>query len=189
MLFRSPYEAEHGGLRFVVIDTLDVGRHGGMVCEVRAAWLKARLREKKNVPTVIVMHHPPVDTGIEWMSALSCEEWVQRVAKVITPAKQVVAVLAGHVHRPIATGFAGKRLVVCASTAPLVALDLEAVDPLHPDGRALIIGDAPAYAIHYWDGTNLLSHFEIAGPRNVIASYNSNLQPMMKAFLEERGTG
>ena len=89
----------------------------------------------------------------------------------------------------IATGFAGKRLVVCASTAPLVALDLEAVDPLHPDGRALIIGDAPAYAIHYWDGTNLLSHFEIAGPRNVIASYNSNLQPMMKAFLEERGTG
>ena len=183
------YEAEHGGLRFVVIDTLDVGRHGGMVCEVRAAWLKARLREKKDVPTIIVMHHPPVDTGIEWMSALSCEEWVQRVAKVITPAKQVVAVLAGHVHRPIATGFAGKRLVVCASTAPLVALDLEAVDPLHPDGRALIIGDAPAYAIHYWDGTNLLSHFEIAGPRNVIASYNSNLQPMMKAFLEERGTG
>ena len=183
------YEAEHGGLRFVIIDTLDVGRHGGMVCEARAAWLKARLREKKDMPTIIVMHHPPVDTGIEWMSALSCEEWVQRVAKVITPAKQVVAVLAGHVHRPIATGFAGKRLVVCASTAPLVALDLEAVDPLHPDGRALIIGDAPAYAIHYWDGTNLLSHFEIAGPRNVIASYNSNLQPMMKAFLEERGTG
>ena len=36
----------------------------------------------------------------------------------------------------------------------------------------MIIGDAPAYAIHYWDGTNLLSHFEIAGPRNVIASYN-----------------
>ena len=183
------YEAEYGGLRFVVIDTLDVGRHGGMVCEARAAWLKARLREKKDMPTIIVMHHPPVDTGIEWMSALSCEEWVQRVAKVITPAKQVVAVLAGHVHRPIATGFAGKRLVVCASTAPLVALDLEAVDPLHPDGRALIIGDAPAYAIHYWDGINLLSHFEIAGPRNVIASYNSNLQPMMKAFLEERGTG
>ena len=183
------YEAEHGELRFVVIDTLDAGRHGGMVCEARAKWLKARLREKQDVPTIIVMHHPPVDTGIAWMSALPCEEWVQRVEKVIRPAKQVVAILAGHVHRPIATGFAGKRLVVAASTAPLVALDLDDVDPLHPDGRALIIGDAPAYAIHYWDGTTLLSHFEIAGPRNVIASYNSNLQPMMKAFLEERGTG
>jgi len=183
------FESEQGGLRFVIVDTLDEGRHGGMVCERRAKWLRARLREKKDVPTIIVMHHPPVDTGIAWMSALPCEEWVQRVEKVIRPAKQVVAILAGHVHRPIATGFAGKRLVVAASTAPQVALDLEDVDPLHPDGRALIIGDAPAFALHYWDGETLLSHFEIAGPRNVIASYNSNLQPMMKAFLEERGTG
>ncbi len=183
------YELEQGGLRFVVVDTLDPGRHGGMVCEARAKWLRARLREKKDMPTIIVMHHPPVDTGIAWMSALPCEEWVQRVAKVIAPAKQVVAILAGHVHRPIATAFAGQRLVVAASTAPLVALDLEDVDPLHPDGRALIIGDAPAFALHYWDGATLLSHFEIAGPRNVIASYNSNLQPMMKAFIEERGTG
>ena len=183
------YEVEQGGLRFIIVDTLDPGRHGGMVCEARAKWLKARLREKKDLPTIIVMHHPPVDTGIAWMSALPCEEWVQRVEKVIRPARQVVAILAGHVHRPIATSFAGKRLMVAASTAPLVALDLEDVDPLHPDGRALIIGDAPAFAIHYWDGATLLSHFEIAGPRNVIASYNSNLQPMMKAFLEERGTG
>lgn len=183
------FEAEHGGLRFVVVDTLDPGRHGGMVCEARAKWLRTRLREKKDMPTIVVMHHPPVDTGIAWMSALPCEEWVQRVEKAIRPAKQVVAILAGHVHRPIATGFAGKRLVVAASTAPLVALDLDDVDPLHPDGRALIIGDAPAFALHYWDGATLLSHFETAGPRNVIASYNSNLQPMMKAFLEERGTG
>lgn len=183
------YAVEQGGLRFVVVDTLDPGRHGGMVCETRAKWLKARLREKKDMPTIIVMHHPPVDTGIAWMSALPCEEWVQRVEKAIRPARQVVAILAGHVHRPIASSFAGTRLVVAASTAPMVALDLEDVDPLHPDGRALIIGDAPAFALHYWDGATLLSHFEIAGPRNVIASYNSNLQPMMKAFLEERGTG
>lgn len=183
------FEAEHGGLRFVVVDTLDPGRHGGMVCELRAKWLRARLREKKDVPTIVVMHHPPVDTGIVWMSALPCEEWVRRVERAIRPAKQVVAILAGHVHRPIATGFAGKRLVVAASTAPQVALDLDDIDPLHPDGRALIIADAPGFAIHYWDGSALLSHFETAGPRNVIASYNSNLQPMMKAFLEERGTG
>jgi Icc protein len=183
------YEAEHGGLRFVVVDTLDPGRHGGMVCEKRGKWLRARLREKKDVPTIVVMHHPPVDTGIAWMSALPCEEWVQRVERILKPAKQVVAIVAGHVHRPISSSFADKRLVVATSSAPLVALDLEDVDPLHPDGRALIIGDAPGFAIHYWDGASLLTHFEIAGPRNVIASYNSNIQPMMKAFLLERGTG
>ena len=183
------YEAEIGGLRFVVVDTLDPGRHGGMVCEKRGKWLRARLREKKDVPTVVILHHPPVDTGIAWMSALPCEQWVQRLEAILRPARQVVALISGHVHRPIATSFAGKRLAVAASTAPQVALDLDDVDPQHPDGRALIIADAPAYALHYWDGQALLTHFEIAGPRNVIASYNSNIQPMMSAFLRERGTG
>jgi hypothetical protein len=108
---------------------------------------------------------------------------------VVKPAKQVVGMIAGHVHRPIATSFAGKPLVVCASTAPWVALDLEDIDPKHPDGRPLILGDAPAFALHYWNGERLLTHFDAAGPHNVLASYDSNAQPMIRDFLKERGTG
>ena len=183
------YEQDFGGLRWIMIDTLDAGRHGGAFCELRAAWLTERLAERTEDPTIIVLHHPPVDTGIVWMSAEPQEEWVQRLRSAIAPAGQVKAMIAGHVHRPIATSFAGKPLMIAPSTAPLVALDLDHVDPLHPDGRALIIADAPAYALHRWDDGRLLTHFEIAGPRNVLATYDSNLQPMMKAFLEERGTG
>jgi 3',5'-cyclic-AMP phosphodiesterase len=183
------YEQDHGGVRWIVLDTLDSGRHGGMVCEDRAAWLKKRLRERKDVPTVIILHHPPVDTGIDWMSALGCEAWVQRLEAVVRPAKQVVAMIAGHVHRPIATTFAGKPLAVCASTAPLLALELEDIDPARPDGRPLIVADSPAYALHYWNGERMLTHFDVAGPRNVLATYDSNLQPMIRDFLRERGTG
>jgi 3',5'-cyclic AMP phosphodiesterase CpdA len=183
------YEMDQGGVRWIVIDTLDEGRHGGMICDKRAAWLKKRLRERKDVPTVIVLHHPPVDTGIDWMSALSCEAWVQRLESVVRPARQVVGMVAGHVHRPIATSFAGKPLFVCSSTAPWLALDLEEIDPKHPDGRPLILGDAPAYALHYWNGERLLTHFDVAGPRHVLASYDSNVQPMIRDFLRERGTG
>jgi 3',5'-cyclic-AMP phosphodiesterase len=183
------YEAEHGGLRLIVLDTLDEGRHGGAFCEARAAWLAGRLAEKTDQPTILVLHHPPLDTGIPWMSALPHEGWVKRLRAVVEPASQVRAMLCGHVHRAIAASFAGKPLVVAPSTAPLVALDLEDVDPMYPDGRALIIADPPAFALHHWDGERLLTHFEIAGPRHVLATYDSNLQPMMKAFLEERGTG
>ena len=104
------------------------------------------------MPTVIILHHPPVDTGIEWMSALPDEQWVRRLEAIVRPASQVICLIAGHVHRPIATSFAGKPLIVAPSTAPQVALDLDAVDPQHPDGRALIIADSPGYALHYWDG-------------------------------------
>ena len=183
------YEMDHGGVRWIVLDTLDAGRHGGMICELRAAWLKKRLRERKDVPTVIILHHPPVDTGIDWMSALDCEAWVQRLAQVVRPAKQVVAMIAGHVHRPIATSFAGKPLTVCSSTAPWVALNLEDIDPKDPDGRPLILADAPAFALHYWNGERLLTHFDVAGPRHVLASYDSNVQSMIRDFLKERGTG
>ena len=183
------YEMDHGGLRWIVLDTLDPGRHGGTICTKRAAWLKARLAERKAVPTVIVLHHPPVDTGIDWMSALGCEDWVRRLERIIKPAKQVVAMIAGHVHRPIATSFGGKPLTVCPSTAPWVALNLDDIDPKHPDGRPLILGDAPAFALHYWNGERMLTHFDIAGPRNVMASYDDNLQPMIRVFIRERGTG
>src|SRR4029453_10591189 len=154
-----------------------------------AAWLKERLKERKAVPTVIVLHHPPIDTGIDWMSALSCEAWVQRLEAVVRPAKQVVGMIAGHVHRPIATTFAGKPMIVCPPTAPWLALDLEDIDPAHPDGRALIVGDSPAYALHYWNGERLLTHFDIAEPRPVLATYNSNVLPMIRDFIRERGTG
>lgn len=183
------YEVDHGGLRWIVLDTLDAGRHGGMICEQRAAWLEDRLASRTDVPTVLILHHPPVDTGIDWMSALSCEAWVQRLEAVLLPATQIVAMVSGHVHRPIATSFAGKPLSVCASTAPTLALDLEDIDPAHPDGRALILGENPAYALHYWNGERLLTHFDTGGPRHVMATYNDNVQPMIRDFLRERGTG
>jgi hypothetical protein len=97
--------------------------------------------------------------------------------------------IAGHVHRPIATSFAGKPLSICCSTAPWVALDLEDIDPQRPDGRPLIVADPPAFALHYWNGERLLSHFDVAGPRNVLASYDSNAMPMIRDFIGERGTG
>ena len=53
------YEIDHGGIRWIILDTLDAGRHGGMFCAKRAAWLKVRLGERTKVPTMIVLHHPP----------------------------------------------------------------------------------------------------------------------------------
>src|SRR3546814_6377909 len=43
-----------GPLRFIILDTLEEGRHGGAFCDVRARWLADRVAEALDRPTVIV---------------------------------------------------------------------------------------------------------------------------------------
>ncbi|MBK7284187.1 MAG: phosphodiesterase [Sphingomonadales bacterium] len=180
------YEHESPGLRILFLDTLEEGRHGGAFCETRAAWLKARLAEKPDVKTLITMHHPPVEVGVEWMNTHPDEPWVQRVAEAVDGHDQIVGIICGHVHRPISVGWRGKTISICASTAPQVALDLSRIDPEKPDGRPMIIADPPAYALHRWNGRELVSHFDTAEDHDVLARFDATMQDLVRNLLNER---
>ena len=183
------YEVDAGPLRLLFIDTLEDGRHGGGFCEVRAAWLTARLAEKQDQPTVIVMHHPPVEVGVEWMNTHPDEPWVTRFSDVIAGHKQVLGMICGHLHRPITVGWRGRTVSICASTAPQVALDLNPIDPEAPDARPMIIADPPAFALHHWNGRELVSHFDNADEHVVLARYDHRMQGLVRSLLGERPGG
>lgn len=180
------YEHELSGLRILFLDTLEEGRHGGAFCETRAAWLKARLAEKPDVQTLIIMHHPPVEVGVEWMNTHPDEPWVHRVAEAVDGHDQIAGIICGHVHRPISVGWRGKTISICASTAPQVALDLSRIDPEKPDGRPMIIADPPAYALHRWNGRELVSHFDTAEDHDVLARFDATMQDLVRNLLNER---
>lgn len=179
------YPIDLDGLSLIVIDTLEEGRHGGAFCTARAEWLGARLAERRDRAVVIVMHHPPLPVGIAWMDPAADEPWIARFRGVLAEAPQVRAILCGHVHRPIASAFAGVPLLVCPSTAPQLALDLAPIDPEAPDGRPLILADAPGFAMHRWDGERLVSHVETAGEPEVIARYDAGTQGMVRGMMAE----
>jgi 3',5'-cyclic-AMP phosphodiesterase len=180
------YAVDLPGFRVLVVDTLEEGRHGGAFCAVRAAWLKAKLAEAPDVPTIIAMHHPPVELGIEWMNTDNKEPWVARFAAAIEGADQVKAILCGHVHRPIVTVWRGKTVAVSASSAPQVALNLCAIDPEHPDNRAMIVAEPPSCAFHRWNGRDLITHFDTAEVSPTLARYDTSLQPLVRELLSER---
>ncbi len=182
------YEVETPELRFLILDTLEAERHGGAFCAVRAAWLKARLAEKPDRPTAIVMHHPPVEVGIEWMDARPDEPWVSRFAEAIAGAGQIVGIICGHLHRPISVGWHGQTVSVCASTAPQVALELAPIDPDHPDDRPMIIADPPAFALHQWNGRQLVTHFDNADEHVMLAKFDHKMQGLVRSLLQERPT-
>ena len=180
------YAIEEHPLRILVLDTLEEGRHAGGFCETRAAWLRARLAEEPDRPTLIALHHPPLATGLSWMTEEPGAAWIERLRAIVSANRNIVAMISGHLHRQITTVWAGTRLSVCPSTAPQVALDLDSIDPDRPDGRPMIVADPPGYAIHYWNGAELISHYDHAGDHLVLARYEPALQPLVQMLLAER---
>jgi len=172
-------------IRMIVLDTLEPGRHGGAFCETRAAWLSERLAEEQNKPTLIVLHHPPIETGIPWMTAEPEAKWVATLRNTLAPANNIIGMIAGHIHRPILTGWAGLPLAVTPSTAPQVALDMRPIDPKKPDNRAMIVADPAAYSLHYWNGEGLISHLCNADDHVQLARYDETMQPLVRYLLEE----
>ncbi len=180
------YVVETPTLRLVVLDTLEEGRHGGAFCAARAAWLTARLDEAPGRPTLIVQHHPPIEVGIAWMNTAPSEPWVARLAACVEGRANVIGLVCGHIHRAITTRWHGLTVATCPSTAPQVALDLRPIDPDHADDRALIVADPPAFALHWWNGRELITHYQTAEPHDVLARFDEKLKPMIRHMLAER---
>ena len=180
------YAIEDHALRILVLDTLETGRHGGGFCAEPEAWLRARLDEAPERPTLIALHHPPIATGIAWLTEDPDALWVERLRGVVAGRGNIVALVAGHVHRPIVTGWAGTIVIVCASTAPQLALGLEPIDPEVPDERPMIVADPPAFALHLWDGRQLLTHFDTAEDHEILARYTAKLQPLVRMLMREK---
>jgi len=183
------YALEAGGLRILVLDTLEEGRHGGAYCETRAAWLSDRLSEAPDRPTLLVLHHPPIESGHSWMTENPEAEWVKRLESIVAAQTNIVAIIAGHLHRPVVTQWAGTTLAICPSTAPQVALDFQPIDPDRPDDRPMIVADPPWFAIHHWNGRRLTTHFDTAEDHQILARFGPGLQPLVRMLAEEKAQG
>lgn len=178
------YGVEHPALRCIVLDTLAEGRGGGAFCERRAAWLSARLAESAR-PTLILLHHPPVEVGLAWMDPNPGADWIARLHAAIAPHRHVVGLAAGHLHGASATGWHGIPVTVAPSVALPLALSLAAIHADRPDGRAIVVDGPPGFALHRWDGAQLTSHF-VTVPGAVVARYDRKTQPMVRGMLAER---
>lgn len=182
------YALEREGLLIVCLDTVEQGRHNGAFCTKRRHWLADRLASTGDLPVVIFMHHPPVVAGIKWMDPVYDEGWIGNFeAAVAGHEDRIQAIHCGHLHRPLSARVSGIPLSVTPSVAPLVALDLRDIDPDRADNRALITTEPPGYALHRWDGRNLVTHYETVGDWHVLASYGEHLKPMIREMFAERG--
>ncbi|GAB3628681.1 phosphodiesterase [Pandoraea terrae] len=139
------YTLELGPLSIVALDTQDPPNGGGHLCDQRLAWLDEQLGRRSGRPTVVLMHHPPFDTGIGFMDELGLSAAGKRgLAEVLSRHAHVERVLCGHVHRSITACFAGTIASTCVSTAHQITLVLE---PAAPESIML---EPPGYGVYLW---------------------------------------
>ncbi|WP_332682864.1 phosphodiesterase [Bosea sp. (in: a-proteobacteria)] len=151
------YAIEDFPVRLIGLDTVIAGEDGGEICPAREAWLAERLREGQGRPTVIFMHHPPFEVGVDGMDIMPCHVspgFVDLVAR----HPEIERVLCGHYHRPIQRRFAGTIGYVAPGTAHQVALDLR------PGTENQFVMEPPALAVHVWtQETGVVSHLQPIG--------------------------
>lgn len=147
------YVVDKHGMRLVALDTMVAGEDGGTLGADQLDWLEATLRAEPRKPTLVFMHHPPVKTGIRYLDAIALDDAsTERLGGIIERHPQVERVICGHVHRGIQTRWRGTTISICPSTAFQYSLDFR------PDASATVTGEAPAYQLHYWNGTELVTH-------------------------------
>lgn len=137
-------------VRVVGLDTIEPGRHGGVFDDERRAWLDATLAADPERATLLLMHHPPFDTGVDWMDRQGHPGPALR--EVLAGHPQVRRVLCGHLHRPVATGFEHAVVSVGPSTVHHVAGDL------WPGSTPRLVLDPPAYQLHRWQDGLWVTH-------------------------------
>lgn len=148
-------------LRMIGLDTTIAGKSGGEVDAACLAWLADRLAVEPERPTLLFMHHPPINSGIEHMDVQNCAN-ASEFANLLHKHPQVCRILCGHVHRPIHTLWNGLSVSIAPSASHYVALDLGEAPP-----RDFYL-EPPSIHLHFRHNHNLVTHLsfvgEFAGP-------------------------
>jgi 3',5'-cyclic AMP phosphodiesterase CpdA len=157
------YAADIGGLRLIMLDTLDEASGDGAFCDDRAAWLTRTLDAAPGIPTIIALHHPPILSGIQWMDPKPDDPWVLRLARALKGREQVLTAVCGHTHRAFHGVLAGHVFAAAPATSIQLTLNLTPVDMRIPDGREILVDEPPGYALLMWEQGALTTHTCIAG--------------------------
>jgi len=137
-----------GGPRFLVVDTVRADSHSGLLTSERLDALDQQL--STGAQTVVVQHHPPFISGIDFMDHYGLEGGAEEL-DVIARHRNVLAVLTGHLHRYAVHIRSGVTVITSPSSAAQVALDLSGGGTSYTEEPGSIL-------LHRFDDAGVTSH-------------------------------
>jgi 3',5'-cyclic-AMP phosphodiesterase len=115
------FTIELPALRVIALDTSEGKRHGGYLDSSRLRWLRESLCRRRDVPTILAMHHPPFPTGVRKFDAQPFEGR-EALAAIVSAHPQIARIICGHVHQYLVRPWYGTLGVAAPSTAATLVL-------------------------------------------------------------------
>ncbi len=113
-----------GKWQLIGLDTLEEGHDYGGLTTAQTDWLGVLARDPECPHSIVVMHHPPIDSPTSGMTRIGLRD-KGPLASALSGGN-VRLILAGHYHHFVMSDFAGAKVVVASSTA-------YQIDPLSPE--------------------------------------------------------
>lgn len=151
------YAIDDWPLRIIGLDTTIPGSGKGRLCEARLDWLAATLAQAPEQPTLLMMHHPPFETGMRRMDDLGLIEGRDAFEEVIRPYRNIERIVCGHLHRTIMCRVGSTVASTCPGAAHQITLDLR------PDATLHFNFEPPGYQLHWQGAHGLVTHHALIG--------------------------
>jgi 3',5'-cyclic-AMP phosphodiesterase len=152
--------------RFVVLDTVDAGKAGGRLCEVRLRWLRDQLTvslaEKQSV--YLFMHHAPFKVGIYGIDQIRLANG-DDLAACLRGFTHLRHIFFGHLHRACHGSWHGIPFSTVKATAHQVALIMDDHSPLTAST------ENPAYAVCLLEDDRVVIHDHAYMEKDTIIPY------------------
>lgn len=138
------------GLRLIGLDTTVAGQDYGSVTG-QLEWLSSQLTDS---PSLLFMHHHVASSGIPTLDKSMCKGLAALEELIHRSSASLLAICSGHVHRPMASSFAGVPAYICGSVCPAnpVWFGTEHVPP---------VSDPPALMIYRY-ASRVLSSYPVS---------------------------
>lgn len=146
------FAVDRGPVRIIGLDSVVTGESHGALSPETLAFLDEALSARPEAPTLVMLHHPPFETGIGHMDGARLHEGSAKLESIVARHPQVARILCGHVHRAIQTWFGGTLCQIAPSVAHQVALDIR------PDAPSCFVLEPPEFLLHHFGSGRVVTH-------------------------------
>ena len=115
-------------LAVIGLDSSVTDKAYGHLSDETLSFLKTKLDTQEGKPTIVMMHHPPILTGIEKMDIQNLRD-SKKLKKILSGYSGELRLTCGHIHRNIVTSFGDMICHIAPGVSHAVTIDLRASAP------------------------------------------------------------